>query len=242
METLSPGARADAPGERRLRSTRPSPGATLPTLAETPSPGERGAEVYPASPPGQHSPLRPRPRPREHRPRFTRPARPPPLSVETPWLSGTLEERPRSLGRQDAGRNRLPGRQRAPSSRGGTLAGCAGGCPGRTPPAVYPASLPGQHCPLRPRHCPRVKAGRGLPGLPAPATSPASAGTLSPGAPADAPGERQSKFTLPSTPPSAFGRDALAGGHPRARVSLPKSTESAKTLTAGRCPGRTRRP
>ena len=118
---------------------------------------------------------------------------------------------------------------------------------GRMPRANAACGLPGlparaTHWPLRPRHCPRAKAGRGLPGLPAPPTSPASAGTLSPGAPADAPGERQSKFTRPSAPASALGRDALAGGHPRARVSLPKSTESAKTLTAGRCPGRTPRP
>ena len=77
-ETLSPGARADAPGQRRLRSTRPPrpgnvarfgrdtvpgerggrglPGlparATLPTSAETP-PARTPAEVHPACPPAR---------------------------------------------------------------------------------------------------------------------------------------------------------------------------------------------
>ena len=82
---------------------------------------------------------------------LSRPARPPDRSWPVTWR----EERPRSLGRRDAGRNRLPGRQRAPSSRGDTLAGRAGGCPGRTPAEAYPASPTGQHCPLRPRPRPR---------------------------------------------------------------------------------------
>ena len=42
--------------------------------------------------------------------------------------------------------------------------------------------------------------------------------------------------SLPGLHAPVYSRDALAGGHPRARASLPKSTESAKTLTAGRCP------
>ena len=134
--------RRDA-GRNRLPGRQRAPSSRGDTLAGRAGgcPGRTPAEAYPASPTGQHCPLRPRPRPREHRPRFTRPARPPAHS----WPGTGREGRPRSLGRRGAGRNRLPGRQRAPSSRGDTLDGRAGGCPGRTPPAVYPASPPGQH-------------------------------------------------------------------------------------------------
>ena len=131
---------------------------------------------------------------------LSRPARPPDRS----WPVTRREERPRSLGRRDAGRNRLPGRQRAPSSRGDTLAGRAGGCPGRTPAEAYPASPTGQHCPLRPRPRPREHRPR----FTRPARPPVA------GRAGGCPG-RTPPAVYPASPPGQhigrFGRDTVPG-------------------------------
>ena len=100
----------------------------------------------------------------------TRPACPPACPLDRSWPVTRREERPGSLGRRDAGRNRLPAASRHPRA-GETLSpGARADAPGERRLRSTRPPRPGNIAHFGRDTVPGRTRGRGLPGLPAQAT------------------------------------------------------------------------